>query len=54
MKKGNIILEKSFNFALQIIELYKQLITEKEFVLSKQLLRSGTSIGLEDQLVDSK
>ena len=45
MKKGNIILEKSFNFALQIIELYKQLITEKEFVLSKQLLRSGTSIG---------
>ena len=45
MKKGNIILEKSFNFALQIIELYKQLNTEKEFVLSKQLLRSGTSIG---------
>ncbi|UJS16300.1 MAG: four helix bundle protein [Candidatus Jettenia sp.] len=45
MKKGNIILDKSFNFALQIIELYKQLIIEKEFVLSKQLLRSGTSIG---------
>lgn len=45
MKKDNIILEKSFNFALQIIELYKQLITEKEFVLSKQLLRGGTSIG---------
>ncbi len=45
MKKGNIILDKSFDFALLIIELYKQLITEKEFVLSKQLLRSGTSIG---------
>ena len=45
MKKENIILDKSFDFALQIIELYKQLITEKEFVLSKQLLRSGTSIG---------
>lgn len=45
MKKENIILDKSFEFALQIIELYKQLITEKEFVLSKQLLRSGTSIG---------
>jgi len=45
VKKENIILDKSFNFALQIIELYKQLITEKVFVLSKQLLRSGTSIG---------
>lgn len=45
MKKENIILDKSFHFALQIIELYKLLIAEKEFVLSKQLLRSGTSIG---------
>lgn len=45
MKKENIILKKSFDFALQIIELYKQLIAEKEFVISKQLLRSGTSIG---------
>lgn len=45
MQKENIILNKSFDFALQIIELYKQLILEKEFVLSKQLLRSGTSIG---------
>ncbi|MGI8893497.1 MAG: four helix bundle protein [Bacteroidia bacterium] len=40
-----MILERSFDFALRIIELYKQLITEKEFILSKQLLRSGTSIG---------
>lgn len=45
MKKENLILEKSFVFALQIIELYKKLIAEKEFVISKQLLRSGTSIG---------
>ena len=45
MKKENIIRDKSFDFALQIIELFKQLIAEKEFVLSKQLLRSGTSIG---------
>lgn len=45
MKKENLILEKSFVFALQIIELYKKLIAEQEFVISKQLLRSGTSIG---------
>jgi len=42
----NPLKEKSFQFALQIISLYKQLIDEqKEFVLSKQILRSGTSIG---------
>ena len=35
----------SFDFALQIISLYKILVDKKEFVLSKQLLRSGTSIG---------
>ncbi|HKR03949.1 MAG TPA: four helix bundle protein [Bacteroidia bacterium] len=45
MKKENIILDKSFEFALEIVELYKQLVAEKEFVLSRQLLRSGTSIG---------
>lgn len=45
MKRENIILDKSFDFALGIIELYKQLVAEKEYVLSKQLLRSGTSIG---------
>jgi four helix bundle protein len=32
-------------FALQIIQLYKQLLAQHEYVLSKQLLRSGTSIG---------
>jgi len=43
--KENIIKEKSFNFALEIINLYKDLAAQKEFVISKQLLRSGTSIG---------
>ena len=45
-KADNIIETKSFNFAIRIIRLYKSLINErKEFVLSKQLLRSGTAIG---------
>lgn len=43
--KNNIIKEKSFDFALKIIELYKKLTDKKELILSKQLLRSGTSIG---------
>ena len=41
----SLIQEKSFAFALEVIELYKRLSSEREFVLSKQLLRSGTSIG---------
>jgi four helix bundle protein len=41
-----ILAPKSYRFALRIISLYKLLITErKEFVLSKQVLRSGTSVG---------
>jgi len=43
--KKSIIQKKSFEFALKIIELYRQLVANKEYVLSKQLLRSGTSIG---------
>lgn len=44
--KKNIVQEKSFDFALKIIELCKCLNSDKkEYVLSKQLLRSGTSIG---------
>jgi four helix bundle protein len=44
--KENIIKEKSYKFALRIINLYKHLNYEKkEYVLAKQLLRSGTSIG---------
>jgi four helix bundle protein len=45
MEKKNIIKEKSFAFAIEIVFLYKVLIERKEFVLSKQILRSGTSIG---------
>ena len=46
MKQENIIQEKSFAFAVRIVNLYKYLCEEKkEFVLSKQILRSGTSIG---------
>ena len=42
----NVIEIKSFDFAVRIVNLYKYLIAEKKkFVLSKQLLRSGTSIG---------
>jgi four helix bundle protein len=44
--KENIIKIKSFDFALRIVKLFKYLAeTKKEFVLSKQLLRSGTSVG---------
>ena len=44
--KENIIASKSYTFALRIIKLYKYLVAEeKEYVLSKQVLRSGTSIG---------
>ena len=44
--KENILLDKSFKFAIRIVNLYKYLCNDKkEFILSKQLLRSGTSIG---------
>jgi four helix bundle protein len=44
--KENVIKQKSYGFALQIIRLYKVLANDKkEFVLSRQILRSGTSIG---------
>ena len=48
MKKDadNIIIVKSKSFAIEIIQLYSFLCdTKKEYVLSKQMLRSGTSIG---------
>ena len=45
-QKPNPVRDKSYAFALRVIELYKFLCeNEKEYVLSKQLLRSGTSIG---------
>ncbi len=43
--KDNLIQQKSHDFALQIIALYRKLCKANEYVLSKQLLRSGTSIG---------
>ena len=41
----SIIQQKTFDFSIKIILLYKQLLEQKEFVISKQLLRSATSIG---------
>ncbi len=44
--RENVLKDKSYKFALRIIKLYKHLIEEKkEYVLSKQVLRSGTLIG---------
>ena len=43
--KENIIQEKSFDFALLTIEIYKNMKLQNEYVRSKQLLISGTSIG---------
>ena len=46
MKEENIVREKSYAFALRIVKAYKYLAEEKkEYVLSKQLLRCGTSVG---------
>lgn len=45
MKQDNVIQIKSFQFALKMIALYKTLTENREFIISKQLLRSGTSIG---------
>ena len=46
MKEDNVIQNKSYKFALRIIKLFQHLSQEKqEFVLSKQILKSGTSIG---------
>jgi four helix bundle protein len=56
--KENIIKDKSFSFAIRIIKLYKYLNeSKKEFILAKQLLRSGTSIGAlirESEYAESK
>ena len=39
--KENIIQQKSYDFALKIIELYRKLVKGNEYILSKQILRSG-------------
>ncbi len=57
-EKKNILKDNSFQFAINIIKLYKYLVeSKKEFVLSKQLLRSGTAVGAmirEAQNAESK
>ena len=46
MKKDNIIQQKTYDFSVRIIRLYQFLVKEKkEYVLSKQILRCGTSVG---------
>ncbi len=56
--KDNIVLDKSFEFAIRVVDLHKHLCNDhKEYTLSKQLLRSGTSIGAninEAQAAQSK
>jgi four helix bundle protein len=47
--KENLVMEKSFDFALKSMDLYKQLLAKNEFVLSKQFFRSATSIGANIQ-----
>ncbi len=45
MEKQNVIVEKSFQFALRIIEYCELLEEKKKFIIARQLLKSGTSIG---------
>jgi len=46
LMKENVVKNKSFGFAVRIVKLYQYLYEQKkEFILSKQLLRSGTSVG---------
>ena len=46
MKENNVVKEKSYQFAIRIVKLFKYLSEEKkEFTLSKQILKSGTAIG---------
>lgn len=58
MKQENVILDKSFLFAVKVIKLYRRLCDDKkEYIISKQLLRSATSIGAninEAQAAQSK
>lgn len=44
-EKKSIVAERSFSFAIKVISLYKELIAVNEFVISRQLLKSATSIG---------
>lgn len=44
-RENSIVLKKSFDFGVKIIQLHDQLAQRNHFVIGKQLLRSGTSIG---------
>ena len=56
--KENVLKKKSFDFALRVVKLYKYLQEEKkEYIMSKQLMRSGTSVGAmvrEAEFAESK
>jgi four helix bundle protein len=43
--KKSMVKEKSYSFALNIIKLYQELVSRNEYVISRQVLKSGTSIG---------
>ena len=45
MAKDNLILKKTFDFAISIVHLTQKLKEEREYIISKQLLRAGTSVG---------
>lgn len=47
--KENLILKKSFEFAIKVTPLYKRMIGSREYIISKQLLKSSTSIGANIQ-----
>ncbi|MDR5591973.1 four helix bundle protein [Christiangramia sp. SM2212] len=55
---GNVLKDKSYSFALLVVQRYKSIVSEKkEFVISKQILRSGTAIGAlirEAEFAESK
>jgi len=55
--RENILKSKSYAFALRVVNMYKYLCSNKEYVLSKQVLRSGTAIGAlvaESEFAQSK
>jgi four helix bundle protein len=51
--KENVIKIKSYAFVLEIVSLYKYMTSKNEYVISKQLLRSGTSIGANVEEADA-
>lgn len=53
LMKENLIKTKTFNFALKSIEVYKFLLIKNEYVLSKQFLKSATSIGANVEEADA-